>query len=196
MCAPLGGLVAQGGLHKFKNRFSPEQFFFSQRVEKVFTTGEKQRSPVSLSAQKKCLPVFFLLQYRIGKHEREHRLCHRENPGHDAGVVPAAHGDVHHVPVDVPGLLDFCDGGRRFYRDAHHDLLPDEMPPRMPPAWLLKNPVAVIESLFSLPNLSATRNPSPISTPLTAPIPIIAPAIAPSSFPNTGRQALPGSRLP
>ena len=86
MCAPLGEWWRKGG-YKFKNRFSPEQFFFSQRVEKVFTTGEKQRSPVSLSAQKKCLPVFLLLQYRIGKHEREHRLGHREIRGTMQGSV-------------------------------------------------------------------------------------------------------------
>ncbi len=73
---------------------------------------------------------------------------------------------------------------------------PDEIPPRMPPAWLFKNPVAVIGSLFSLPNFPATANPSPISTPLTAPIPIMAPAIAASSLPKTGSPSLPGSRLP
>ena len=36
---------------------------------------------------------------------------------------------------------------------------PDEIPPRMPPAWLLENPVAVIGSLFSLPNFPGNKKP-------------------------------------
>ncbi len=60
------------------------------------------------------------------------------------------------------------------------------IPPRIPPAWLERNPVPSMGSLCSLPFRSAEAKPSPISTPFTAPIPIIAPAIFASSFPKTG----------
>ena len=43
---------------------------------------------------------------------------------------------------------------------------PVEMPPRIPPAWLPRNPSGVISSRCSVPFCSTEANPAPISTPL------------------------------
>ena len=65
---------------------------------------------------------------------------------------------------------------------------PDEMPPRMPPAWLERNsglpslPMR-ISSAFSSPVSSAAAMPAPISTPLTALMLIMAAARSWSSLP-------------
>ncbi len=45
---------------------------------------------------------------------------------------------------------------------------PLEIPPRMPPAWLERNPSGVISSRCSVPFCATEAKPSPISTPLTA----------------------------
>lgn len=67
---------------------------------------------------------------------------------------------------------------------------PVEIPPRMPPALLLKNwslPFLIcIWSLFSLPRLVATAKPEPTSTPLVAGIDIRALQISASSLSKAG----------
>ena len=51
---------------------------------------------------------------------------------------------------------------------------PVEMPPRMPPALLLRKPSGVISSPCSLPFCATAAKPAPISTPFTALMLIIA----------------------
>ena len=60
---------------------------------------------------------------------------------------------------------------------------PLEMPPRMPPAWLLAKPSGDIRSRCSLPFWVTQAKPAPISTPLTALMDIMAAAISASSLP-------------
>src|SRR3990167_2498687 len=71
---------------------------------------------------------------------------------------------------------------------------PVEMPPRMPPAWLLRNPSRRISSRCSLPFCSTLPKPAPISTPFTALMLIIAAASSASSLPYTGSPQ-PGGTL-
>src|SRR3546814_3000668 len=68
----------------------------------------------------------------------------------------------------------------------HTTCWPLDIPPRMPPAWLERNPSGAIASRCSLPLEATEANPSPISTPLTALIDIIADASSASSLPYTG----------
>src|SRR3546814_9170364 len=68
----------------------------------------------------------------------------------------------------------------------HTTCWPLDIPPRMPPAWLERNPSGAIASRCSLPLEATEANPSPISTPLTALIDIIAAASSASSLPYTG----------
>ncbi|MNE45976.1 hypothetical protein D3C80_1402940 [compost metagenome] len=70
---------------------------------------------------------------------------------------------------------------------------PEEMPPRMPPAWLLAKPAGVISSRCSEPFCSTTAKPSPISTPFTALMPIMAWAMSASSRSNTGSPSPTGT---
>ncbi|KAF1066312.1 MAG: hypothetical protein GAK39_05001 [Variovorax sp.] len=51
---------------------------------------------------------------------------------------------------------------------------PELMPPRMPPALLLRKPVGVIESPWVVPRCVTLSQPAPISTAFTALRPIIA----------------------
>ncbi|KAG0906185.1 hypothetical protein G6F32_017103 [Rhizopus arrhizus] len=60
---------------------------------------------------------------------------------------------------------------------------PVEIPPRMPPAWLLAKPCGVSRSRCSVPFCAALAKPSPISTPFTAWMLISAAASSPSSLP-------------
>src|SRR5512133_1938452 len=51
------------------------------------------------------LLILPLLQQTIREHQRKHRLGNREDPGHDAGIVPALHRDLHDIAMKIPCLL-------------------------------------------------------------------------------------------
>ena len=72
---------------------------------------------------------------------------------------------------------------------------PDEIPPRIPPALFRTKPSGVISSRFSVPRISTTRNPAPISTPLTALMLIRARARSASRRSNTGSPSPGGTPL-
>ena len=63
---------------------------------------------------------------------------------------------------------------------------PEEMPPRMPPALLPRNPSGVISSRCSVPFCRTDSKPAPISTPLAALMLIRAWAMSASRRSKTG----------
>ena len=72
---------------------------------------------------------------------------------------------------------------------------PEEIPPSIPPALFCRKPSGVISSRFSVPRISTTRKPAPISTPLTALMLIRAWARSASRRSNTGSPSPGGTPL-
>ena len=68
--------------------------------------------------------IFRLFQYAVNEHESQHGFCYRDDTGDDAGIMPAANGNLTSIAMNIPGLLDLCYRGSGFYCDPDNDILP------------------------------------------------------------------------
>ena len=103
--------------------------------------------------------ILLLFQHAVDQYQRQHCLGNRHDTGDDTGIVSAANGNFHDIPVDVPGLLGLCYRGRRLDSDPHDNILTAGDTAKDAPGMIAGKPVFCHRIVVLAPESACSSKP-------------------------------------